>query len=167
MTEAEIEIILERAREKTPGATPRIISDNGPQFIANDFKAYVKMSGMTHVKTSPFYPQSNGKLERFHGTLKQECIRPQTPLSVEDARRVVAKYIDHYNNIRLHSAIGYIAPKDKLEGQEEVIFATRMRKLSEAKALRATHQKEAHPELLEAGEIALAEACQIVKTATN
>jgi transposase InsO family protein len=61
MTEADIEIILQGAKEKYPEARPRIISDNGPQFIAKDFKEFIRISGMTHVRTSPFYPQSNGK----------------------------------------------------------------------------------------------------------
>src|SRR5205809_442849 len=56
MTEADIEIILERAKEKYPEAKPRIISDNGPQFIAKDFKEFIRISGMTHVRTSPYYP---------------------------------------------------------------------------------------------------------------
>ena len=58
MKEADIEMILERAKEKYPEAKPRIISDNGPQFIARDFKEFIRISGMTHVRTSPFYPQS-------------------------------------------------------------------------------------------------------------
>ena len=63
MTEADIEVILERANELHPEAKPRIISDNGPQFIAKDFKEFIRISGMTHVRTSPYYPQSNGKIE--------------------------------------------------------------------------------------------------------
>ena len=64
MREADVEVILERAKEKYPEARPRIISDNGPQFIARDFKEFIRISGMTHVRTSPHYPQSNGKLAR-------------------------------------------------------------------------------------------------------
>ena len=60
MLESEVETILERAREKYPGEKPRIISDNGPQFLAKDFKEYIRICGMTHVKTSPYYPQSKG-----------------------------------------------------------------------------------------------------------
>jgi len=60
MTEADVETIIQRALEKFPGATPRIISDNGPQFLAKDFKEFIRVCGMTHVKTSPYYPQSNG-----------------------------------------------------------------------------------------------------------
>ena len=56
MTEDDVEVIIQRAREKFPGARPRVISDNGPQFVAKDFKAFLCMCGMTHVRTSPFYP---------------------------------------------------------------------------------------------------------------
>ena len=118
MKEAEIEMILERAKEKYPEAKPRIISDNGPQFIARDFKEFIRISGMTHVRTSPFYPQSNGKLERWHKSLKSECIRPLTPLTLEDARRLIQSYVDHYNRVRLHSAIGYVTPQDMLAGRQ-------------------------------------------------
>jgi putative transposase len=137
MTERDVETILQRAKEKYPQARPRIISDNGPQFIARDFKEFIRLSGMTHVRTSPYYPQSNGKLERWHKSLKTECIRPACPAGVEEARRLVASYVEHYNTVRLHSAIGYITPADKLAGLEHVIFAERDRKLEEARARRA------------------------------
>ena len=136
MTEQEVETIIQRALEKHPGKAPRIISDNGPQFIAKDFKTFIRLSGMTHVRTSPYYPQSNGKLERWHGSIKRECIRPAAISSLEEARRKVAEYVEHYNHARLHSAIGYVTPADKLVGLEEVIFAERDRKLEEARALR-------------------------------
>jgi putative transposase len=148
MTEAEIELILQRAKEKFPGAKPRIISDNGPQFIARDFKEFIRISGMTHVKTSPFYPQSNGKIERWHQSLKRECIRPGVPLSLEDARRLVVGYIDHYNRVRLHSALGYVTPQDKLEGREKEIFADRDRKLEAARALRQERRQKARKDQL-------------------
>ena len=136
MTEAEIEVILERAKEKYPEAKPRIISDNGPQFIARDFKEFIRISGMTHVRTSPYYPQSNGKLERWHKSLKTECIRPGTPLTREDAVRLIQTYVDHYNTVRLHSAIGYVTPQDMLAGRQAEIHAERDRKLEEARRLR-------------------------------
>lgn len=136
MTEANIEIILQRAKEKFPGVSPRIISDNGPQFIAKDFKEFIRVAGMTHVRTSPYYPQSNGKIERWHKTIKSECIRPGVLLSMEDAREVVGKYIYQYNSVRLNSAIGYIAPIDKLEGRDKQIFKDRDTKLEAAREAR-------------------------------
>jgi Integrase core domain len=66
---------------------------------------------MTHVRTSPFYPPSNGKIERWHKSLKSECIRPGTPLSLADGWHLVAGYVGHYNNVRLNSATGYITPR--------------------------------------------------------
>lgn len=144
MTEGDVEIVIQRAMEKFPDLSPRIISDNGPQFVARDFKEFVRLSGMTHVRTRPFYPQSNGKIERWHQSLKSECIRPKTPISLEDARRIVGEFVDYYNQVRLHSAIGYVAPKDKLEGRELDIFVDRDQKLAAARELRkARRQGEA------------------------
>ena len=136
-------MILERTKEKYPEAKPRIISDNGPQFIARDFKEFIRISGMTHVRTSPYYPQSNGKLERWHKSLKSECIRPGTPLSLDDARRLLNGYVKHYNNIRLNSAIGYITPKDMLAGRQQEIHADRDRKLATARRQRQLRRQEA------------------------
>jgi putative transposase len=136
MEETDVQTIVQRAREIFPDARPRIISDNGPQFVAKDFKEFIRIAGMTHVRTSPYYPQSNGKKERWYKTLKGECIRVLVPLSLEDARRIVADYVAHYNLVRLHSAIGYIAPKDKLDGKEKDIFDRRDRKLAEARQRR-------------------------------
>jgi len=141
MTEREVEVILQQAREKYPDAAPRIISDNGPQFIAKDFKEFIRLSGMTHVRTSPYYPQSNGKLERYHKTIKSDCIRVKTPLSLEEAQRCVADFVRRYNTERLHSAIGYITPLDKLEGRAEAIQAQRERKLTEAREARKALRK--------------------------
>jgi transposase InsO family protein len=143
MTEADIEIILEGAKEKHPEARPRIISDNGPQFIARDFKEFIRISGMTHVRTAPYYPQSNGKIERWHKSLKAECIRPGTPLTQEDARRLIRQYVDHYNTVRLHSAIGFITPADMLAGKQAEIHAARDRKLDEARQLRQKRRQQA------------------------
>jgi putative transposase len=144
MEESDVEAILQRAREMHPGATPRIITDNGPQFIAKDFKEFIRIAGMTHVKTSPYYPQSNGKIERWHKTLKGDCIRVQVPLSLDDARRLVADYVAHYNHVRLHSAIGYVAPKDKLDGRDKEILDNRDRKLAEARERRKQQRQEQH-----------------------
>jgi hypothetical protein len=60
-------------------------------------------------------------IERSHKSLKGECIRPGTPLSLEDARRLVEAYVEHFNNVHLNSAIGYIAPKDMVAGHQQEI----------------------------------------------
>jgi transposase InsO family protein len=136
MKEAEVECILQRAREAFPDARPRIISDNGPQFIAKDFKEFIRVAQMTHVRISPYYPQSNGKIERWHKTLKTDAIRPGAPSSLDEAKQVVSRFVDHYNRVRLHSALGYVAPTDYLAGRAPVILAQRDAKLEAARELR-------------------------------
>jgi putative transposase len=95
------------------------------------------------VRTSPYYPQSNGKIERWYKSLKGERIRPATPLSLEEARRLVEGYVEHYNNIRLNSAVGYITPKDVLAGRQAEIHAERDRKLEEARKQRQIRRQQA------------------------
>ena len=76
-------------------------------------------------------------------TLEGECIRPGTPLSLEDARRLVEGYVEHYNNVRLNSAIGYITPKDTLAGRQKEIHAERDRKLEAARQQRQIRRQQA------------------------
>jgi putative transposase len=142
MTEGDVEVVLEAAKEKFPDARPRVISDNGPQFLARDFKEFIRISGMTHVRTSPYYPQSNGKAEAINKTVKRECIRPRTPLSLDDANRIVAEFVEHYNTRRLHSAIGYVTPRDMLEGRQKQILAQRDKKLEQARERRKTKRQQ-------------------------
>ncbi len=141
MEEKDVEQVIQRALDKHPGVTPRIISDNGPQFIAKDFKVFVRLTGLSHVRTSPYYPQSNGKLERFHGILKDECIRPSCPATKEEAEKRVSLFIEQYNHVRLHSAISYVTPADKLAGLDKQICAERDRKLEEARSRRELARK--------------------------
>jgi putative transposase len=110
----------------------------GPQFVAKDFKEFIRLigCGMTHVRTSPFYPQSNGKQERMQGLVKQECIRPKCPQDVDEARKIMAEYVQYYNNKRLHSSIGYVAPVDMLQGRQKEILNEREQKLQEAREQR-------------------------------
>ena len=143
MKELDIEMVIAKGTEKHLGVTHRIISDNGPQFIANDFKAFVREYGLTHVRTSPYYPQSNGKLERWHGSLKSECIRPGSPATKEEAEKRIAKYVNYNNTVRLHSAIGYITPADCLAGLSQEIGDERDRKMEAARKLRQEKQAAA------------------------
>lgn len=154
MTEREVELVLQRAREKYPQARPRVISDNGPQFVARDFKEFIRLTGMTHVRTSPYYPQSNGKLERWHKSFKVEGWRPNTVQDQAGAEGLTEKYVKHYNEVRLHSAIGYITPKDKLEGREEEIWKQRDEQLENARVSRANKRRSEQAKQLVANLVA-------------
>jgi len=140
MTQEDAQIVLQKAREKFPNQKPRVISDNGPQFVSRDFKSFINICDMTHVKTSPYYPQSNGKLERWHGSLKKEGLRPNSPLDEKDAKRIIERYINDYNGVRLHSAIGYVPPALRLEGKDHELLAHREHKLKAA----IEHRKHIH-----------------------
>ena len=85
---------------------------------------------------------SNGKIERWHRAIKATAIRPHAPSSVEEARRVVAQFVAHYNERRLHSAIGFVTPAAKLAGHEKEIWAARDRKLEAARETRRQHREQ-------------------------
>lgn len=143
MNEYDVEITLQRAIEKYPDARPRLISDNGSQFVSKDFKEYLRECHLKHVRTSVNYPQSNGKLERFHRTIKEEAIRKQSYVSFADARRQVDAYIRRYNEERLHSALYYLTPKEVFEGRMKERLAERQFKLDQAAEKRRNHSLQA------------------------
>lgn len=91
---------------------------------------------MTHVRISPGYPQSNGKIERWHKTLKSDALRVTPPSSLDEARRVVGRFVEHYNRVRLHSALGYVTPADFRAGRAKAIWTARDRKLEAAREVR-------------------------------
>ncbi|MGQ9818073.1 MAG: transposase [bacterium] len=142
MEESDVEIVLQRAYEKFPNECPRVISERGGQFISKEFNAYIRNVGLTHRFISVGYPQSNGKLERFFGTAKRECIRRNSFLSIEDARKIIDRFIEYYNNKRLHSAIDYVAPLDILLGKKEEILKSRDEKLRKARELRVKYYNQ-------------------------
>ena len=92
---------------------------------------------MTHVRTSPYYPQSNGKLDRWHHSFKSEGFRPGVSLTLDDGLRVAARYITYYNTELLHSAIRYVTPQTRFEGRQQQLFDARDVKLEAARAHRA------------------------------
>lgn len=137
MQEYDVEMVIQRAIEKYPDAKANLISDNGPQYISRDFKEFIRESGLNHVKISVGYPQSNGKLERFHKTIKEEKIRKTAMLNEDDARKQIDEFIMYYNEERLHSGVYYLTPKEVFEGKMEMRIAERQKKLDTARERRA------------------------------
>lgn len=133
MQEYDVQITIQRALEKFPDASPRIISDNGSQYISKDFNDFVKLAGLQHVRTSIAYPQSNGKIERFHKTINSECLKTTSLIDLDDARNQIVNYIEKYNTQRLHSALFYLTPEDFLFGKIEEKLSQRIAKLEQAK----------------------------------
>jgi transposase InsO family protein len=134
MQEYDVQITVQRAKEKYPDERPRIISDNGSQFISKDLTEYLKQAGLQHIRTFRLrrtYPQ-DGKLERFHRSLGIECLNSKSFITIEDARVIIAKYFDYYNRVRLHSSLFYLTPEDFLLGREKEKITLREQKLQQA-----------------------------------
>jgi transposase InsO family protein len=136
MQESDIEITIQRALEKFPGYNPRIISDNGTQFISRDFREYLSFVELMHIRTSVAYPQSNGKIERFHRTINQEHFSKTSIIDIDDARKQLNNYIEYYNNKRLHSALFYLTPSDFLNNRIDHKIKEREIKFNAARRLR-------------------------------
>lgn len=143
-----IELLVTRVKEKYPEAKARIIHDNGKQFISKDFKELISFLELYETSIRISHPQSNGKLERFHSTLKTEHVRRTAYFSYEDAKQKMAQWIDFYNGERLHGANSYLTPDDCFEGRKDTRLAERREKLHTADENRKAywmnlHQQEA------------------------
>jgi len=147
----DVQIVAQQAVEavqKSPQAAlynenrPRIISDNGKQYKCREFNQFLGIHGLSLVTTSPYYPQSNGKMERCWQTLKGGGLRVSSEMSLEEAKEVFSEYVRYYNEERLHSAIGYITPKDMLEGRQQDIHRVRDQKLEKRRKERAVANRK-------------------------
>lgn len=143
MAEYDVQITLQRTLEKYPDAKPRLITDNGKQFIARDFADFLRELGLQHVRTSIAYPQSNGKIERYHRTLSEECLRQKSFLDLADARRQIARFVERYNTERLHSSLFYLTPQEVFNGQMQERLCEREQKLQRAAQLRRVYHHAA------------------------
>ena len=133
MQEYDVQLTIQKALEKYPAYKPRIISDNGSQFICKDFAQYMKFAGLQHIRTSIAYPQGNGKIERYHRTAGEECLSKASFINIEDARKQIAEYVEFYNTKRLHSSLCYLTPEDFMLGRMKEKLDVRESKLTEAR----------------------------------
>ena len=84
---------------------PRLLSDNGPCYIAGDLSEYLEENGMDHLRGAPNHPQTQGKIERWHQTLKNRILLENYYLQGE-LEAAIAAFVDHYNNHRYHESLG-------------------------------------------------------------
>lgn len=102
----------------------RLLSDNGSGYVSRAFRDYLHLVGIHHILASPFHPQTNGKLERYHQSIKQEV--NQLPYEMPaDLAQAIAEFVDYYNYRRYHKALGNITPDDVLQGRRDSILAQR------------------------------------------
>jgi len=102
----------------------KLLSDNGSGYISRAFREYIQLVGIKHILASPFHPQTNGKMERYHQTIKREV--NQVPYEVpQDLESAIKEFVDFYNYHRYHKALGDVTPADVLQGRREQILKRR------------------------------------------
>ncbi|AIA30419.1 integrase [Leptospirillum ferriphilum YSK] len=145
MTTADVELVIQRALETLPQgmAKPRIISDNGPQYLSTEFRSYLRDQEVVHSRIRVGHPPSNGKIERFHQTLKSECVRTQALGGFEEAKKIIETYVHEYNHERLHWALNYLTPADYLKGEDNIKQRLERRKDALEKARKDRRQRQA------------------------
>ncbi len=102
----------------------RLLSDNGPGYVSSAFRDYLHVVGIRHIFASPFHPQTNGKLERYHQTLKKDVNQLPYEMPSELEAAIVA-FVGYYNYRRYHKALGNVTPSDVLRGRRDLILRRR------------------------------------------
>jgi len=143
MTEYDIQLTIQQAKDKYPDARPRIITDNGSQFISKEFKSFIKNAEFSHIRTSINNPQANGKIERFHRTISEEFLRIKSSVSFDDFVQSINDYVCYYNTKRLHASLFYLTPEDFLMNRQQARLNDREVKMEKAEELRANYWRSA------------------------
>lgn len=132
---------LQAALEALSGAKPRIVHDHGSEFVNRDVAAVIKAHNLIDIKTRPRHPESNGIVERFNGTVRDETDNAYGNNYLQ-AEAIIAKLMHHYNEERLHAALGYMAPAIWHRGQPNEVRDERARRIAAARAHRKTTNQQ-------------------------
>ena len=105
---------------------PRLLSDNGSSYVAGDLARWLEDKGIEHVRGTPYHPQTQGKIERWHQTLKNRILLDNYYLP-GDLERKISAFVEHYNHVRYHESLNNLTPADVYFGRAETILAERER----------------------------------------
>ena len=119
---------------------PRLLSDNGPSYIAGELAEYIEAQRMSHVRGAPFHPQTQGKIERWHQTLKNRILLENYYLP-GDLTAHIDRFVDHYNQRRYHESLRNLTPADVDLGRGQTILLQRERIKRETIKLRRLHNQ--------------------------
>jgi len=134
MTAADVRLVIQDALRKT-GATPQVVTDNGSQFRAKDFKELVRDFALEHIRIRTYHPESNGRVERFHRSTR-DALDGAELANLSQARVIIGRWVAHYNERRLHAALHYLPPAEYYTGDPTARLAERQQKLRAARARR-------------------------------
>ena len=130
MTGEDFIEVIDLACEKAgvdPEDMPKLVSDRGPALISEELGEYLEDQGIDHILASPYHPQTNGKIERYHKSMKS-VVKLQVYDCPNDLKAEVGKFISSYNKRRYHESLGNVTPDDVFYGRREKIVKERKRK---------------------------------------
>lgn len=140
MAAEEVVLVVQSALEKRKGVRPRVVRDNGSQFVAKEWRQLVAHFDLVDIATKVRHPESNGRIERYHRSVREEGLTDAELGNMVKAREVIAEWVEYYNGKRLHAALNYLRPVDYYKGNPGVLLAERKRKLAEAAKRRRERQ---------------------------
>lgn len=141
MLGSSVELFVQSVKEKYPFATPKLIHDNGGQFISLDFKRLMQSLEIQQVRTRRNHPETNGKIERMNKSVKHEAIYPNAPQSYQEACEILNNCAYEYNHQRLHAGIQYLRPADLFFGRGKIVLHERDQKIEFARAKRKNQNR--------------------------
>jgi transposase InsO family protein len=143
MLGSSVELFVQRVKERYPFAHPKLIHDNGGQFISLDFKRLMQSLEIQQVRARRNHPETNGKIERMNRSVKHEAIYPNAPQSYQEACEILNTYAYEYNHQRLHAGINFLRPADMFFGRGQVVLAERDRRIEIARVNRKKQNRSA------------------------
>ena len=139
MKTMEVKTVLEMALAKT-GVTrvkvykrPRLLSDNGSCFISSELKDYLYNNEMIHIRSKPYHPMTQGKIERYHRSMKN-LVLLDNYYSPEKLIEQICRWVEYYNNYRYHESIDNVTPKDRFYGRDREVLE--QRKITKMKTMK-------------------------------
>jgi putative transposase len=140
MRATDVRLVIQEALERT-GAKPQIVSDNGSQFTAGEFRDLVKRFEIEHIRIATYHPESNGTLERYHRSTR-EALAEEDLRNLGCARDLIARWVTHYNEQRLHAGLGYLEPAEFYRGDPQKRIQERLAKLEVGRKNRERRNRE-------------------------
>ena len=117
---------------------PRLLSDNGSCYVSNEFKKYISEQQMGHVQGAPYHPQTQGKIERYHRTMKN-VVKLENYFFPDELKENIEKFVNYYNNQRYHESLKNVTPADVYFGREKELL--NQRKETKMKTIKERRKK--------------------------
>lgn len=150
MNSRDVEATLEIALRKTGldhvnvFLRPRLLSDNGSCYLSHDLANYLQRKHMEHSRGAPYHPMTQGKIERYHRSMKN-VVKLQNYYSPEELEREIADFVDYYNNRRYHESLNNLTPMDVYTGRAKEVLTKRAEIKRRTLQERRLQNLQAHP----------------------